>query len=89
MIGRVVLLVVTAIGSAAAVVLAVSAFLVVGWTAVAVIVLSIVALLWGGGRIARIAIERSRHQSPRDRQHRRAAARGSGDPRRWRDRRLI
>ncbi len=64
MIVRVVLLVVTAMGSAAAIVLAVSVFLAVGWTAVAVIVVSIAALLWGGGRIARVAINRSRHQSP-------------------------
>jgi hypothetical protein len=64
MIVRVVLLVVTAIGSAVAVVLAVSAFLAVGWTVVAVIVVSIAVLLWRGGRIARFAIERSGHQSP-------------------------
>lgn len=60
---RVTLLVAAMIGSAAAIVLAVSAFLAVGWTAVAVIVLSIAALLRVSGRIARLAMERLKLQS--------------------------
>ena len=56
---RVMLLVATVIGSAVTIVLAVSALLALGWTSVAVIVLSIAALR-GGGRIARLAIGRLR-----------------------------
>jgi hypothetical protein len=61
---RLVLLVSTAIGSVAAVVLGVSALLAVGWMTVAMIVVAIGALLWGGGRIARLAAGRARHALP-------------------------
>jgi hypothetical protein len=62
---RVMLLVAAMVGSAVAIVLAVSAFLAVGWTAVAVIVLSIAALLRVSGRIARLAMERLKLRSER------------------------